>query len=163
MNPAHLHLLTTHIPVVGTFFGLFLLLFGCLRKSDELKRASLLVFLVAAIITLPAYLSGSPTAALLKRLVIGVSMDAGDQHAEVAILGLSGSLVLGVVSLLGLIAFRKSARLPGAFVMLTLFLAVVSCALLAWTANLGAQIRHPEIHQTERAAMSELTYRYGPV
>ncbi len=36
MNPAHVHLWLNHLPVVGTFFGLLLLLVAILRRSAEL-------------------------------------------------------------------------------------------------------------------------------
>jgi DNA processing protein len=38
MNAAHFHLLLTHAPVFGTLFALFLLLFGVMRKNEDLKR-----------------------------------------------------------------------------------------------------------------------------
>jgi hypothetical protein len=94
---------------------------------------------------LPAYLSGSPASALLKRLMPGVSMDAGDQHAEVAVLALTGSLLLGLVSLAGLMLFRKRRSLPPGFLSFVLVLAMLACGLLAWTANLGMRIRHLEM------------------
>jgi hypothetical protein len=130
---------------MGTFFGLCLLLFALLRKSEELKRVALLVFVVTALVALPAYLSGSSASDLLKRLMPGMTMDAGDQHAEIAILALVGSLVLGAVSLVGLILFRKGRRLPAGFLTFVLLLAVFTCGLLGWTANLGMKIRHIEI------------------
>ena len=145
MNPAHLHLITTHVPVMGTFFGLCLLLLALLRKSEELKRVALLVFVVAALLALPAYLSGPSAADLLRRLMPGMTMDAGDQHVEIAILALAGSLALGAVSLVGLILFRKGRSLSASFLVLVLLLAVLSCGLLSWTANLGGKIRHLEI------------------
>lgn len=40
MNWAHVHLSLNHLPVVGTFFGVLLLLLALLRKSEELKRVS---------------------------------------------------------------------------------------------------------------------------
>lgn len=145
MNPAHLHLITTHLPVMGTFFGLGLLLFALLRRNRQLKSLALLVFVVTALLTLPVYLSGAPASDLLRRLMPGMTMDAGDQHAEMAILALVGSLALGVVSLAGLILFRKGRTPPAAFLVFVLLLAVLSGGLLSWTANLGGRIRHLEI------------------
>jgi hypothetical protein len=75
----------------------------------------------------------------------GMTMDAGDQHAEIDILALVGSLALGVVSLVELILFGKGRTLPAGFLVFVLLLAVLSCGLLSWTANLGGRIRHLEI------------------
>ena len=37
MNATHLQLMLNHLPVLGSAFGLVLLIFGLWRKSDELK------------------------------------------------------------------------------------------------------------------------------
>jgi hypothetical protein len=39
MSATHFHLILNHIPVLGTAFGLGLLIFGLLRTSDEIKKA----------------------------------------------------------------------------------------------------------------------------
>ncbi len=148
MNPAYLHLISTHLPVVGTYFGFCLLLFALARKSEELKRTSLLVFFLIGLVALPAYLSGQPAMAMLKRMMVAFPMDACDQHAEVAMIALTGSLVLGLASVAGLLLFRKGKPLPWAFLGLVFVIALVSCGLMAWTANLGARVHHPEICQT---------------
>ena len=60
MNWAHIHLSLNHLPVVGTFFGVLLLLLALLRKSEELKRGSLGVFALTALLALPIYFTGEP-------------------------------------------------------------------------------------------------------
>lgn len=151
MNLSHFHLIITHVPVLGTFFGVGLLLFGWLRRNEEFKRVALLVFVVDALMILPAYLSGPSAADLIGGLMRGMTMDAGDQHAEVAILALAGSLATGIVSLAGLVLFRKVRSVPSGFLALVLLLALLSGALLGWTANLGGRIRHLEIRPQSSA------------
>lgn len=157
MNSAHLHLITTHVPVLGSLFGLCLLLLGVLKHSEEFKRTSLQVFFVAALFVLPTYLSGRPASEMLLKLMPGMSRDAGDQHAEVALLALVASLVLGTVSLAGLVLFRKGNRLPGWFVLLTTVLALLTSSMMGWTANLGGKVRHMEI-RTEPPAPGTVTH-----
>jgi len=53
MNLAHIHLLLNHFPTIGTIIGIGLFLVGLAAKSDDLKRASLVVFLGIALLTLP--------------------------------------------------------------------------------------------------------------
>jgi len=60
MNWAHIHLSLNHLPVVGIIFGVLLLLLALLRKSEELKRVSLGVFVLTALIALPVYFTGEP-------------------------------------------------------------------------------------------------------
>lgn len=161
MNPAHPHLLTTHVPVMGTNFGLCLLLFALLRGSEELKRVALPVFVVAALVGLPAYLSGSSASNLLKRVMPGMTMDAGDQHAEIAILALVGSLALGVAALVGLVLFRNGRSLPVGYLVFVLLLAMVACGLLGWTANLDMKIRHLELRSQTSAGPGWISAKVG--
>jgi hypothetical protein len=60
MNPTHVQLMLNHIPVLGAVFGLALLTFALWRKSEELRKAALGTFLVAALVAVPAYLTGEP-------------------------------------------------------------------------------------------------------
>lgn len=53
------------------------------------------------------------------------------------------AIVLGIVSLVGLWLSRK--EVPRWFSTTTLVLALVVTGIMAWTANLGGQINHPEI------------------
>ena len=148
MNSAYLHLVITHLPVVGTLFGSCLFGYALVRRSEELKRTGLLAFVLVALLAAPAYLSGQPAADLLKHLMPGMTMDACDQHMEVGVLALAGSSVLGVVSLAGLLLCRNKKSLPAIAAVLVLVLALVSCGMMAWTANLGSKIRHVEIRNS---------------
>ncbi len=55
MNWAHVHLLINHIPVLGTLFGALLLVFGIVKKNEEIKRVSLGILGIFAIGTLWRY------------------------------------------------------------------------------------------------------------
>jgi uncharacterized membrane protein len=145
MNPAHLHLIITHVPVLGALFGLALLLLAILQANQQLKRTSLWVLFLAGLAAVPTYLSGRPASALLLKLMPGMSMDACDQHAEVAVLALVAASVLGVAALAGLLVSRKGKRTPGWLTTVTLLLALLTTAMMAWTASLGGNIRHTEI------------------
>ena len=57
LNMAHNHLLLNHVPTVGTTIGIGLLLLALVRRNDHLKHASLEVFFIVALLTLPAYLT----------------------------------------------------------------------------------------------------------
>ena len=59
MNPAHLHLVLNHFPMIGLAVGLGLLAVAIAVKKDELKRASLVVLFLAALITIATYLTGN--------------------------------------------------------------------------------------------------------
>lgn len=145
MNLAHVHLLLNHMPVVGSIIGLLLLLWAFLRGSDELKRASLALFVAAAVVSVPVFLTGEPAEELTENLP-GVSEAVIERHEDSAVLSLIAAEVLGAISLFGLILAWRSREKAARWTMaLSLAASLVTVGLMAWTANLGGQIRHTEI------------------
>src|SRR5437667_9688713 len=54
----HIHLLLNHFPTVGFGIGLVLFLVGLYVNSDAIKRASLGIFLIIALLSVPVYMTG---------------------------------------------------------------------------------------------------------
>lgn len=144
MNAAHFHLLLNHLPVIGTIFGLLLLLFALLRKSEEVKRVALGVFVFAALAAVPTYLTGEPAEEVAEHLP-GVAKALIESHETAAQFALLAVSLTGLVSLVGLVLARRAEKLAQWIVLVPLVLALVTSGLLGWTANLGGQIRHSEI------------------
>ena len=144
MNGAHLHLLLNHIPVLGTIFGLALLAFAVWRGSEDVKKAALGTFVIVGLLTIPTYLTGDPAWHTVKGLP-GVSASVFHRHDNAASIAFTGSSILGVLALGGLIWFRGGKPVKRSFAALVLAAAVIVSGLMAWTANLGGQIRHTEI------------------
>ena len=144
MTPTHLHLLLNHIPVLGTFFGLGLFAFGVWRRNHEIKTTSLGIFVIVALLTVPVYLTGEPAEETVESLP-GVSKAIIEQHDGAAAYAFTGVIVTGVAALGGLIYFRKARLLPVWYGSLLIACSLVVGGLMAWTANLGGQIRHTEI------------------
>lgn len=153
MNASHWHLVLNHIPVLGTVFGLGLLAFAIWRKRDEVKKAALGSLVIVALLSVPAYLTGEPAEGMVKGLP-GVAQDFIEHHEDAATVSFIGVLVVGVGALTGLILFRRGMTVPGWFsAMILVALLIVSC-LMAWTANLGGQVRHTEIRGAPAASDS---------
>ncbi len=144
MNLGYFHLAVNHLPVLGVVFGTILFACALLRKSTELRRAALWTFLVAALLALPAFLTGEPAEDLVKGLP-GVTHQVVEAHEEFASVALSGVILLGLAALGGLTLAERSDRLRKNFTVGVLFCAVISAGLLIRTAQLGGQIRHTEI------------------
>ena len=155
MNAAHLHLIVNHAPVLGVVFGLGLLVFALLKRSQELKRAALGVFVIIALLALPAYLTGEPAEGLITSLP-GVSKTVIEQHEEAGTVAFIGILILGVGALAGLILFRKGKNVPTWYGAVILVAALVVSGLMAWAANLGGHVRHPEIRAGPSAPVTGL-------
>ena len=157
MDAAHLHLLLNHIPILGTIFGLLLLVYAGMKKSYELKKVSFSVFVVTALITIPVFLTGDGAAHLVRNLP-GVSVEIIKQHDRAATLTTIAIELLGAAALLSLWLSRKAQLVAGWMFILMLVLALISSALAVWTGGLGGQVRHTEIRaKVEHEANTILT------
>lgn len=144
MNPAHVHLLMNHIPVIGVGAGLLLLAYAVMKKNDEMIRVSLASFVLLALVAIPVYLTGKSAEEIVEDLP-GVSEAIIENHEEAALISLVSIEILGVVALAGLILSRRSNTTLKWFATGSLAISLVVAGLMGWTANLGGQIRHTEI------------------
>ena len=83
MDLTHIHLLLNHFPTIGSIIGGGLFVLALVTNSDELKRASLVVLLGIALISLPTYMSGSGAQERLKTDP-GVSQSLVETHEGAA-------------------------------------------------------------------------------
>ena len=90
MNPAHLHLMLNHVPVLAVPFGLALLGWAMFRPRPEFARLALIVFVFSALATIPTYLSGEPAEDAIEG-VAGAIEPWVEPHEEAALV----SLILG--------------------------------------------------------------------
>ncbi len=138
MNLAHLHLLLNHAPTIGFAAGLALFGLSLVRRNEELRRASFLIFFGFALIGIPAYLSGDAAYFILRNRG-SVSEDLVAAHRNAALLALIAMEITGLVAWLALWRPRRW-HVPAAMV-----LSLVSFVLVGRAATIGGQIRHPEI------------------
>jgi uncharacterized membrane protein len=143
MDFVHIHLLLNHFPVIGTVLGVLLFLFALVRKSSELKRISLGIFVLLAILAIPVYFSGEPAEESVENLP-GVSDSIIERHENLAFIALISAIILGIVSLMALLA-SKHVRVSVWLTSFSFGIAVITTILMGITANLGGQIRHTEI------------------
>ena len=143
-NLTHLHLLLNHFPTVGFLIGLGLFLAAIVGKSENLKRASLVIFFLIALLAIPTYLSGKAA----QQAITGrpdVSDALIETHQDSALLALVFMELTGFVAWLGLWQFRRISR-PARWNLTAVFLlSIITFGLMARTAIMGGEIRHPEI------------------
>ena len=77
-----------------------------------------------------------------------------ERHEDAALAALITLAILGLVSLAGLLSFRKAPVFPRWFISTAVALATAAGLTLVWTALLGGQIRHSEIRSESKAAIS---------
>jgi len=141
---AHVHLLLNHFPTIGTIGALFLLLLGYVRRNDHLKKVSLEVFFLIALVTIQVYVSGVAAKEALKGQS-GVSAAALTAHQDAALLSFIMMALTGAVAWLALWQFRRIGRPTTATMTAVAVLSVLTSAAMARAANIGGDIRHPEI------------------
>lgn len=143
MNAAHLHLMINHIPVIGSFALGLLLLYGMLRKNEEVQKISLMLAVLLALASFAVSKTGHEAEDVIEDLP-GVSESFIESHEEAAEKALIASEIAGGLALLSLILGMKKKSLASPLKLLTLAALFGSSAFLAWTAKLGGEIRHPE-------------------
>ena len=79
MTFVHLHLMASHIPVVGILLLLPLLLFALLKRSDDLAKTGLWGLVLVGIAAASVYLTGEPTEEGVESLA-GISKPMIEQH-----------------------------------------------------------------------------------
>ena len=144
MSHDHLHLLLNHVPTVGAVAALGLLLLSFVRRNEHLTHAGLEALYVVALLTLPAYITGVGASREL-RDVPGVSDFAMRMHQDAALWGFTVIELAGFLGWIALWQMRRRDHLPRGIVAATTALLVVAIAMMAGAANLGGEIRHPEI------------------
>ncbi len=157
MNPAHLHLMLNHIPLVGISFVILLLIIALFMKSNKLINISLIFVILVALWAIPAYLTGESAEEIVEGLP-GISEQLIEAHEESAELAFIFVEVVGALAIITLLARRFYKKLGNALTILTLLGLVVGGGLIAWTANMGGKINHPEI-RSDTSAISVPSYK----
>ena len=143
MSGAHIHLLLNHIPVIGILIGFVVFALGVWRRNDSWTRLALGLFAAVALVALATMLTGESAEEAVEKLP-GVSESLIGTHEDAANVAAIGAYVLGAISLAALIWLRRRP-LPRSLTVIVLPVVLLVSGLMAYTANLGGQIRHTEI------------------
>jgi hypothetical protein len=149
MSSVHLHLLLNHVPVIGVYFILFVLVVALARRSDAIGKIGLAMLVGVALATVAVYFTGEPAEDAVEGLA-GVSETLIHSHEDAAVMAFIATGVAGVAAL-GLLLWYRRRPLTRWAVGGSLALTLTAAGLMAWTANLGGQIRHSEIRSGSTA------------
>ena len=154
MNLVHIHLLLTHVPVLGTVFGLLLLLAALAWRSDHLRRAAFVTFVACALVAAPTFLTGEAAEDAVEDLP-GVTDAQIERHEDIAAVALALAVTMGVIGLAGLVTAARAPRLSRASGYAAALLGVATAGVMAVTANSGGGIRHSEIRAAAATAVPD--------
>lgn len=144
---AHVHLLINHVPTIGAILALFLLVLSFARKNEHLRKVSFEVFFLIALATIPVYQSGVAAAETFKdqpAVAMAISL-----HQDAALNAFVLIELAGFLSWLALWQIRRIGRATNGLTGAVVLFGVLNLAVVALAANLGGDIHHPEILQSE--------------
>ncbi len=143
MDAAHIHLMLNHVPVLGAVFGAVLLGVGLLRSDETWQRIALWMLLVTGVASVVVYLTGEPAEELVEGAA-GFSHDAVERHEEIAEWSMYTGGAVGAAAL-GAIGWSRSRPLPRGLMTGLFVLNLALVGVVAWTANSGGKVSHPEL------------------
>jgi len=144
MNLVEVHLLLNHFPTIGMIVGLGVFIVALAANSNDLKRASLGIFFFIALLSIPAFVTGTAAElALSKTPEVNKTMVL--RHENAAFAALAVMELTGGLAWLGLWQYRRLSRLPQGTLAAVLVLGLASFGLMTRAADFGGEIRHPEI------------------
>lgn len=155
INLAHVHLLLNHLPTVGFGIGLILYLAGYFGKHDLLKKTSLILFFLVAVMAIPTFVSGNAAERVLcpeLQCPPDISVERIRAHEDAALFGFLLMEVTGFFAWLALWQLRRVPQIASWNWNLLLLLSVGSFLAMALAATEGGEIRHPEIRAGDEAA-----------
>ncbi len=140
----HLHILLNHFPSVGTVLALGLFLASYYVKSEDLRRSSLIIFLLLGLLAIPTYISGAAAKWAIQGNA-GISIDVISAHQDQGLLAFTFLGITGCLAWLALWQERRFARTPDWNLIAVLGGAIISIIFMARAGNIGGHINHPEL------------------
>jgi hypothetical protein len=144
MNAAHLHLILNHVPTLGAFVAVGLLLMALIRRNEALQQIGLEVLFIIALVTLPVFVTGAAARPALKNGP-AFSDTAVRSHLDAAIAGFTVIELAGFAGWVALFQSSRRNRASRGIVTTATLLLIVGLLLMGRAATLGGEIRHPEM------------------
>jgi len=144
MNIAHFHIFLCHVPVIGMGFAMLLNIWALLKKSAEIKQATLFLYALTAILSIPVYFTGEGAEQIVKTIP-GITENLIEPHEETALFFFIGLSVIGALAIIGLAFAKKSKALFNKIVFIVFVLALLNSFFAIKTSFSGGIIKHNEI------------------
>lgn len=138
---AYLHLLSNHFPILGSLFGILLLVVALLKSSLKTTLSAYIILLISGIGGMVAYFTGEPAEESIEHLK-GISHKLIHLHEEMAENSLIFIFLLTATAIIGLWAEGSKWESAKKIEMAALVIGIVAFILFAFTGYLGGHIRH---------------------
>ena len=137
-------MLFNHLPILGTLFGILILITGMVLGNNPVKRTALGLFILSAGFAAVAFFSGEGAEEAVEGMA-GVSEALIGRHEQLADLFFASSGVVGALAMLTFLADLRSWKVTRALYALVLAGSIGSMVLGQQTGTSGGEIRHSEI------------------
>lgn len=138
---AYLHLLSNHFPILGSLFGIILLVVALIIPNLKTTLSAYIILLISGIGGFVAYFTGEPAEESIEH-VKGISHKLIHVHEEMAENALIFVFLLTAAAIIGLWAERAKWESAKKIEMAALVIGIVAFILFAFTGYLGGHIRH---------------------
>lgn len=144
MNDAHWHLVVNHFPIIGTIFGLGILISGLVLKNKTAVNIAYVLFVISAIFGFASMSTGEGAEEMVEDLP-----NVGDQiiheHEEMAEKLAIVLYILGGFSIMGLIVNIINHSKAKFVTYIVLIISLAAAFLGKQTGTTGGEVRHTEI------------------
>lgn len=154
MTDAHYHLVVNHFPIIGTIFGVGILIAGMFFRNNSIKNVAYFIFIISAIFAFLSLKTGGQAAGAVKDMP-GVTKERIHEHAEVAHNLGYVLYVLAILSIVGLYTNIKNHSKAGLFSFLILIFSLLAVFFAQHTGTSGGEIRHTEIRKEFKTSNTE--------
>jgi uncharacterized membrane protein len=138
---AYLHLLSNHFPILGSLFGILLLVVALLKPNLNTTFSAYIILIISGIGGIVAYFTGEPAEESIEH-VRGISHKVIHIHEEMAENSLFFIFLLTATAIIGLWAERAKWESTKKIELFALVVGIVAFILFAFTGYLGGHIRH---------------------
>jgi uncharacterized membrane protein len=155
MNDAHLHLIVNHFPIIGTIFGLGILISGIILKNISVKNTAYVLFIIVAIFAFISMSTGEGAEEMVEDMP-NIGKQIIHEHEEMAEKLAIVLYFLGIVSIIGFYTNFKNNTKANLVSYLAVIIATIGVFLAQQTGTTGGEIRHTEIRANVTQAVDSV-------
>jgi uncharacterized membrane protein len=147
-------MVVNHFPIIGTIFGLGILIFGIFLKNNSLKNTAYFLFIIAAVFGFLSMNTGEGAEEIVEDFP-NIGKKIIHEHEEIAEKLALVLYALGLVSIIGLYLTIKNNAKANLVSYLAVIIAVVAVFLGKQVGTSGGEIRHTEIRENTTQTVIE--------